>query len=128
MCPLAPIEQPPGGSRVTQTFFLHSESLWFGLFFFFFRGSRGEIGIGEVSSVQFSHSVQRCPERLELLILKDVSTEGIVAPSFRRDEERMNNSGFTLSRLPAPSLSISLLLTFLCLHLRLYNFVSNLLV
>lgn len=84
--------------------FLHSESFWFG-FFFFFRGSRGEIGIGEVSSVRFSHSVQRSPERSALLILKDELTEGMVAPSFRKDEERINNSSF----LPAPSLSISLL-------------------
>lgn len=73
-------------------------------FFFFFRGSRGEIGIGEVSSVHFSHSTQRSPERLALLILKDASTEGI-------NEERINNSGVTHSLLPAPSLSISLLIT-----------------
>lgn len=78
-------------------------------FFFSFPGSQSEIGIGEVSSVHFSHSVQRSPERLALLILKDVWTEGMVAPSFRKEEERFNNSGLTLSLLPAPSLSISLL-------------------
>lgn len=44
-----------------------------------------------------------------LLILKDVSTEGIVAPSLRKDEERINNSGVTLCLLPASSLSTSLL-------------------
>lgn len=95
----------------------------FFVFCFFFRGSRGEIGIGEMSSVQFSHSARRSPERLALLILKDVSTEGIVAPSFRKDEERMNKSAFTLGLLP--SLSISLPPTFPRLDLRLYEFVSD---